>query len=66
MRTSSNCKKIIFISSSTMYGEPEIMSTSEKYSALIPISIYGATKLACEAMISAYCHIFNMSVLCLD
>jgi UDP-glucose 4-epimerase len=61
MRSSSNCKKIIFTSSSTVYGEPEIMPTSEKYSPLIPISLYGATKLACEAMISAYCHMFNIS-----
>jgi UDP-glucose 4-epimerase len=26
----------------------------------MPISLYGATKLACEAMISAYCHMFNI------
>jgi UDP-glucose 4-epimerase len=61
MRSSSNCKKIIFTSSSTVYGEPDIMPTSEKYSPLMPISLYGATKLACEAMISAYCHMFNIS-----
>ena len=60
MRNSKNCKKIVFTSSSTVYGEPDVIPTSEKYSPLIPISLYGATKLACEAMISGYCHMFNM------
>jgi UDP-glucose 4-epimerase len=61
MKNSKNCKKIVFTSSSTVYGEPDVIPTSEKYSPLIPISLYGATKLACEAMISGYCHMFNMS-----
>jgi UDP-glucose 4-epimerase len=61
MRNSKNCKKIVFASSSAVYGEPDVIPTSEKYSPLIPISLYGATKLACEAMISGYCHMFNMS-----
>ena len=61
MRNSKNCKKIIFTSSSTVYGDADVIPTSEKYSPLIPISLYGATKLACEAMISGYCHMFNMS-----
>jgi UDP-glucose 4-epimerase len=59
MKRSRSCKKIIFTSSSTVYGEAEEIPTSEKYSPLKPISIYGATKLACEAMISGYCNIFN-------
>jgi UDP-glucose 4-epimerase len=37
------------------------MPTSEKYSPLIPISLYGATKLAGEALIAGYCHMFNMT-----
>ena len=61
MRTSKCCKKIIFASSSTIYGEAETMPTPEKYSPLKPISLYGASKLACEAMISGYCHMFDMS-----
>jgi UDP-glucose 4-epimerase len=61
MRLSPNCKRILFTSSSTVYGEPHIIPTSEKYSPLRPISIYGGIKLACEAMISAYCHTFDMS-----
>jgi len=63
MKNSNNtqCKKIIFTSTSAVYGEAMIQPTSETYLALMPISLYGASKLACEAMISAYCHMFGMS-----
>jgi len=49
-------KKIIFTSTSTIYGEAKKIPTPEDYAPLIPISLYGATKLACEGLISAYCH----------
>lgn len=61
MRKSVACKKLYFASSSTVYGEPEILSIPESYSPLLPISIYGGSKLACEALISGFCHMFNMS-----
>jgi UDP-glucose 4-epimerase len=61
MRKSDCCKKIIFTSTSTVYGEVEAKPIPEKYSPLKPISLYGASKLACEAMISGYCHMFDMS-----
>lgn len=60
MRQSSSCKKIIFTSSSTVYGEALKMPTGEEYAPLVPISLYGASKLACEAMISGFCHMFDM------
>jgi UDP-glucose 4-epimerase len=53
--------RIIFTSTATIYGEVEAMPTPEKYSPLKPLSLYGASKLACEAMISGYCHMFDMS-----
>jgi UDP-glucose 4-epimerase len=52
--------EIVFTSTSTVYGEAKIIPTPENYTPLEPISVYGASKLACEALISAYCHSFNM------
>jgi UDP-glucose 4-epimerase len=52
--------EIVFTSTSTVYGEARIIPTPEDYTPLEPISVYGASKLACEALISAYCHSFNM------
>ncbi len=49
-----NVKEIVFTSTSTVYGEATVIPTPETYSPMIPISIYGASKLACEAMISSY------------
>lgn len=56
----NNIKKIFFTSSSTVYGEANVLPTPESYSPLSPISLYGGTKLACEALISAYCHTFDI------
>ena len=56
----SNVETILFTSSSTVYGEPDIIPTPEFYGPLIPISPYGASKLACEALISSYCHTYGM------
>ena len=53
-------KRLIFASSSTVYGEANKMPTPESYTPLFPISLYGATKLAVEAIISGYCHMFNI------
>ena len=53
-------KKIVFTSSSTVYGEASIIPTPENYGPLVPISLYGASKLAAEALITAYCHTFDM------
>ncbi len=48
-----------FTSTSTVYGETERVPTREDHSPMEPISLYGATKLACEALISSYCHTFG-------
>jgi UDP-glucose 4-epimerase len=60
LKSNSNKKKLIFASSSTVYGEADIRPTPESYSPLRPISLYGATKLAGEAIISGYCHMFGI------
>jgi len=56
----SNVENILFTSSSTVYGEPGVIPTPESYGPLIPISPYGASKLACEALISSYCHTYGL------
>lgn len=56
-------KQIIFSSSSAIYGEARITPTSEDYGSLLPISFYGASKLACEGLISAFCHNYKIQAL---
>jgi len=53
-------KKIVFASSSTVYGETPVKPVAEDYGPLRPISLYGASKLAGEGLITAFCHIFGM------
>jgi UDP-glucose 4-epimerase len=53
-------KKLAFTSTSTVYGEATIIPTPEDYGPLVPISLYGASKLACEALITSYSHTFDM------
>ena len=65
LRENDECKNIVFTSTSTVYGEAEKMPTPEDYGPLKPISLYGASKLACEALISGYSHLFGFkSVIC--
>lgn len=52
--------EIAFTSTSTVYGEATEIPTPEDYAPMVPISVYGAGKLACEAMIGAYSHSFGI------
>jgi UDP-glucose 4-epimerase len=52
--------EIVFTSTSTVYGEATVIPTPEDYAPLLPVSVYGASKLACEALISSYCYSFGM------
>lgn len=61
MRKSETAKRIVFASTSTVYGEPTVFPTPEDYGPLLPISVYGAAKLGCEALISSFCHTFGFS-----
>ena len=56
----SKIKKIVFASSSSVYGDAKIIPTNEEYGPLSPISHYGASKLACEAIVSSFCHNYNI------
>lgn len=53
-------ESILFTSTSTVYGEAKVIPTPEDYGPLEPISLYGSSKLACDALISAYCHTFGV------
>ncbi|MEZ3163896.1 NAD-dependent epimerase/dehydratase family protein [Halorubrum sp. RMP-47] len=51
--------RFAFTSSSTVYGEAP-RPTPEDYAPLEPISIYGSSKLADEALISTYAHSYGI------
>jgi len=53
--------KVAFTSSSTVYGEAP-MPTPEDYAPLEPISVYGASKLADEGLLSVYGHSYDFQV----
>ncbi|MGI8890868.1 MAG: NAD-dependent epimerase/dehydratase family protein [Chthoniobacterales bacterium] len=55
----TNTRKILYTSGSGVYGEDPQIAFSETYGPCRPISTYGASKLACEGLISAYCHMFD-------
>jgi UDP-glucose 4-epimerase len=59
----SGVKYIVFTSSSTVYGDAEVIPTPEDYGPLEPISVYGGAKLAVEALISGYAHTFGFKAL---
>jgi UDP-glucose 4-epimerase len=52
---------IAFTSSSTVYGEAP-RPTPEDYAPMEPISIYGSSKLADEALLSTYAHSYDFTV----
>lgn len=54
-------KRILFTSGSGVYGEVPPIPVPEEFPRMIPISTYGAQKLACESLISSYCHMFDMT-----
>ena len=55
----NDVRRISFSSSSAVYGEVEIMPTPESYGPTLPISLYGASKLASESLISAWAGTFG-------
>lgn len=59
IRKVDDVKTFVFTSSSTVYGEPEVIPTPEDYVPLKPISVYGASKLASEALIMGYAHTYG-------
>lgn len=54
-------RRIVYFSGSGVYGEDRNAVFSEDHAPMRPISTYGASKLACEALICAYVHLFGMT-----
>jgi len=55
----NNISEIVFSSTSAIYGSLE-GDISENQGPLFPTSLYGSSKLAAEAFISVYCHLFEI------
>jgi UDP-glucose 4-epimerase len=53
-------REIVFSSSGAVYGEPEVMPTPEDYGPILPISLYAASKVACETLITAFAHNYDI------
>jgi UDP-glucose 4-epimerase len=56
----SGVKRIVFSSTGSIYGESQMSPTPEDAPFPIQTSLYGASKLACEGLIQAYCETFDM------
>jgi len=52
--------KIVFTSSSVIYGDAQGEELTEDFGPLTPISFYGSGKLGAESLISGFCHMFDM------
>ncbi len=55
-RKAGGVEMFVFASTSTVYGEASVVPTPETYGPLAPVSFYGASKLAGEALVSSYAH----------
>ncbi len=53
-------KKLFYTSGSGVYGDRGLAASAESYGPLQPVSMYGATKLGAEGLVSAFCHLFDM------
>jgi UDP-glucose 4-epimerase len=62
IRKRSAPTKLVFASTSTIYGEATVIPTPEDYGPLLPISTYGATKLGCEALCTSYSQLLPLRV----
>jgi UDP-glucose 4-epimerase len=60
MRTSS-AKRILYASGSGVYGDLGTHEAAEDHGPLVPVSTYGASKLAGEALIASYAAMFGLS-----
>lgn len=57
----SGARRILYASGSGVYGDLGELEADEDHGPLLPISTYGASKLAGEALISSYCSMFGLT-----
>lgn len=55
----NDTRRIAFSSTGSIYGEPEVFPTPEDAPLPVQTSLYGASKLAGEGLIQAYCSSFG-------
>jgi len=60
----NDVKELVFASSSSVYGEPESIPVSEE-APIKPVSVYGASKAACENLIHAYSKLYRIKAIVL-
>ncbi len=60
----NNVKNFVYASGSGVYGEKKLLSLNESESNMEPISPYGASKLGCESILSAYSYMYDMKCTC--
>ena len=60
----NDVEQLVFASSSSVYGEPENIPVSED-APIKPVSVYGASKVACENLIHAYCNLYGLKAVVL-
>ena len=60
---SNDIKTIVFASTGSVYGEASVIPTPEAAPFPIQTSLYGASKLAGEGLIEAYCEGYNFRAL---
>jgi UDP-glucose 4-epimerase len=53
------CRRVAFSSTGSIYGEPDVFPTPENGPFPVQTSLYGASKLAGEGLIAAYCNGFG-------
>ncbi len=57
----SDVRRVLFSSSSVVYGAARVHPTPESYGPLEPESLYAAGKLAGEGLVSAYAHTYGLT-----
>jgi UDP-glucose 4-epimerase len=56
----AGCPHLLYASGSGVYGDTGTRTVAEDFTPMRPISTYGASKLAGEALICAYCAMFGL------